>query len=125
VRCLLGEQNVDDGSLQMGSAVDVGYYRQAHENLDLKLTVVEYLQRQVPTGSDQEARNLAGAFLFSGQEQDKPLSVLSGGERSRAVLAGLMVKGHTTLVLDEPTNHLDISSAERLEEALRSFVEER
>ena len=64
---------------------------------------------------------MAGAFLFSGLDQDKQLGVLSGGERSRAVLAGLVAGGHNLLVLDEPTNHLDIPSAERLEEALRRF----
>ncbi|MEZ6193930.1 MAG: ATP-binding cassette domain-containing protein, partial [Phycisphaerales bacterium] len=70
---------------------------------------------------EQEARDLAGAFLFSGDDQDKQLGMLSGGERSRAVLAGLVTGGHNLLVLDEPTNHLDIPSAERLEEALRRF----
>ncbi|MEM9420815.1 MAG: hypothetical protein AAGA25_17450, partial [Planctomycetota bacterium] len=70
----------------------------------------------------QEARDLAGAFLFSGDSQDKPLSVLSGGERARAVLAGLVNGGHNLLVLDEPTNHLDIPSAERLEDTLRTYT---
>ena len=69
-------------------------------------------------GSEQQARDLAGAFLFSGDEQEKVLSQLSGGERSRAVLAGLMAGAHNVLVFDEPTNHLDIPSAERLEQAL-------
>jgi ATP-binding cassette subfamily F protein 3 len=68
--------------------------------------------------TEQEARNMAGAFLFSGSEQEKVLGELSGGERARAVIAGLVAGGHNLLVLDEPTNHLDIPSAERLEEAL-------
>lgn len=122
VRILLGEQEPDSGTVRVGSSVNVGHYRQTHEGLDLNLTVVQYLQRCVPSGLDQEARDLAGAFLFSGLEQDKPLGVLSGGERSRAVLAGLVVGGHHLLVLDEPTNHLDISSAERLEAALKQFT---
>ena len=122
VRTLLGEREPDAGRIRIGSQVDVGYYRQTHEHLDLSHTVVEYLQAFVPDRNEQLARNLAGAFLFSGIEQDKPLSVLSGGERSRAVLAGLMVQGHNVLVLDEPTNHLDIPSAERLEESIRIFT---
>ena len=121
VRTLLGEQPPDSGTVRVGNSVDVGHYRQTHEGLDLSLTVVQYLQRFTASGLDQEARNLAGAFLFSGDEQDKPLGVLSGGERSRAVLAGLIVGGHNLLVLDEPTNHLDISSAEQLEAALKLF----
>lgn len=122
VRTLLGDREPDAGTVRLGSQVDVGYYRQTQEHLDLSLTVVEYLQSFVPDRSEQMARDLAGAFLFSGIEQDKPLSVLSGGERSRAVLAGLMVQGHNVLVLDEPTNHLDIPSAERLEESIRLFT---
>ena len=121
IRCLLGEQEPTGGMSKLGAQVDVGWYRQTHEHLDMKQTIVEYLRKFVESGTDQEARDLAGAFLFSGMEQDKPLNVLSGGERARAVLAGLMSRGHNMLVLDEPTNHLDIPSAERLEEALRRY----
>ncbi len=122
VRTLLGEQPPDAGHVRIGSSVDVGHYRQTHEGLDLNLTVIEYLKGFTSSGLEEEARNLAGAFLFSGTEQKKPLAVLSGGERSRAVLAGLVVGGHNLLVLDEPTNHLDISSTERLEAALKQFT---
>ena len=122
VRTLLGEHSPDNGVVRVGESVSVGHYRQTHEGLDLDLTVVEYLQRHVSAGLEQDARDLAGAFLFSGVEQDKPLGVLSGGERSRAVLAGLVVGGHHLLVLDEPSNHLDIPSAERLEAALKQFT---
>ncbi|GAB4108355.1 MAG: ABC-F family ATP-binding cassette domain-containing protein [Phycisphaeraceae bacterium] len=121
VRCLLGEQMPTSGTARLGSQVSVGHYRQTHEHLDLSRTVVEYLRPFTPNQLEQEARDLAGAFLFSGIDQDKPLRVLSGGERSRAVRAGLVAGGHNLLVLDEPTNHLDIPSAERLEEALRLF----
>ena len=121
IRCLLGEQDATAGQSKLGSQVDVGWYRQTHEHLDLRQTIVEYLRKFVESGTDQEARDLAGAFLFSGMEQDKPMNVLSGGERARAVLAGLMSRGHNLMVLDEPTNHLDIPSAERLEEALRRY----
>ena len=122
VRCLLGQQQPTAGQGKLGSQVDVGYFTQTHEHLDLSRTIVEYLRPFTPNELEQEARDLAGAFLFSGTEQDKPLSVLSGGERARAVLAGLVNGGHNLLVLDEPTNHLDIPSAERLEETLRTYT---
>lgn len=124
VRCLLGEVEPDQGSVRRGSRVSIGYYRQLHDHLDLSLSVWQYVQsvllaeRPDHSAPEQRARDLAGAFLFSGDEQDKTLGELSGGERSRAVLAGLVGSGHNLLVLDEPTNHLDIPSAERLEQAL-------
>ncbi|MEM8737785.1 MAG: ABC-F family ATP-binding cassette domain-containing protein [Planctomycetota bacterium] len=122
VRCLLGEQQPTSGGGKIGSQIEVGYFTQTHEHLDLKKSIVEYLRAFTPNELEQEARDLAGAFLFTGLEQDKPLSVLSGGERARAVLAGLVNGGHNLLVLDEPTNHLDIPSAERLEETLRTYT---
>ncbi|MCC6679779.1 MAG: ABC-F family ATP-binding cassette domain-containing protein [Phycisphaeraceae bacterium] len=123
-RCLLGEQDADPDPrtvIRIGSSVDIGHYHQTHEGLNTQLTVVDYLRLKVPDQLEQSARDLAGAFLFSGGDQDKPLSALSGGERSRTVLAGLVVSGHNVLVLDEPTNHLDIPSCERLEESLLRF----
>ncbi|MCK4871331.1 MAG: ABC-F family ATP-binding cassette domain-containing protein [Phycisphaerales bacterium] len=128
IRCLLGQLASDAGSVRIGAGVRVGYYAQTHEHLDLSLTVSQYLQRTIVKnaeeagvtvdGTEQTARDLAGAFLFSGSDQDKTLDVLSGGERSRAVLAGLIAGSHNLLVLDEPSNHLDIPSSERLEEVL-------
>jgi ATP-binding cassette, subfamily F, member 3 len=122
VNCLIGELEADKGKIKLGSGVNVGHFKQTHEYLDLSRTLVEYLQVHVDGTAEQIARDLAGAFLFSGDEQDKPLSVLSGGERARAVIAGLMSGGHNLLILDEPTNHLDIPSAQRLEEALTKFT---
>jgi ATP-binding cassette subfamily F protein 3 len=124
VRCLLGEMAPDAGSVRRGSRLSVGYYKQLHDHLDMSLTVWQYLQSVIVSldgaarASEQQARDLAGAFLFSGHEQDKALCDLSGGERSRAVLAGLVAGAHNLLVLDEPSNHLDIPSSERLEQAL-------
>jgi len=126
VRCLLGELAPGSGTVRLGSRINIGYYRQLQEHLDLSLTVCQYLQSVVVSldgqakASEQQARDLAGAFLFSGHEQDKALGDLSGGERSRAVLAVLVAGAHNVLVLDEPTNHLDIPSAERVEQALAS-----
>ena len=125
IRCMLGELDPDGGSVRRGARLDVGYYRQLHEHLDLELSVWQYLQSVIVSldgtarASEQQARDLAGAFLFSGNEQDKPLGSVSGGERSRAVLAGLVASAKNVLFLDEPTNHLDIPSAERLEHVLR------
>ncbi len=124
VRAVLGEIPLSGGVTKTGFNVVTGYYSQLPpgENDDWK--VYEYLQaiirRELPDKplSEQAARNLAGAFLFSGGDQEKLLSVMSGGERSRARLAGLLASAKNLLVLDEPTNHLDIPSAERLEEAL-------
>jgi len=129
-RCLLGEQEPDPPPpesgkpgpvIRIGASVNIGHYHQTHDGLNTKYTVVEYLRLKVPDQMEQSARDLAGAFLFSGDDQDKPLSALSGGERSRTVLAGLVVSGHNVLVLDEPTNHLDIPSCERLEESLLRY----
>lgn len=125
VRCMLGELEADGGSVQPGARLAVGYFKQSHDGLDPDKTVIQYLQNVVAKSvegqrlSEQQARDLAGAFLFSGGDQSKELGLLSGGERSRAVLAGLLATAKNVLVLDEPTNHLDIQSSERLEAALR------
>jgi ATP-binding cassette subfamily F protein 3 len=125
VRCVLGEMGLDAGSVKLGSNVNPGYFSQDHTGLDDGTPVYRAIQRIIqkenPGGelSEQAARNLAGAFLFSGDEQEKEVRVLSGGERARVVMAGLLASAKNLLILDEPTNHLDVVSAERLEEALR------
>ena len=124
VRCLLGEQEADEGSVKLGSNVKVGYYRQTEGDIDWDMQVYRFIQERVKKEnpgvamSEQVSRNLAGAFLFSGDEQEKTMDLLSGGERSRVRLACLIASAKNLLVLDEPTNHLDIPSSERLEDAL-------
>ena len=123
VRCLLGEVPSHSGEVRLGSRLNIGWYRQTHGHLDDTMEVWQYLQSELTRSqgtpiSEQQARDLAGAFLFSGPVQEQVLGSLSGGERSRAVLAGIVAGGHNLLVLDEPTNHLDIASAERLERVL-------
>ncbi len=130
VRCLLGETPVDEGTLKLGANLKIGYFRQNQHFPDMSVKVYEYLLKVIKKENpgrevrEQEARNLAGAFLFSGDEQERDLGTLSGGERTRAVIAGLLCSGKNLLILDEPTNHLDISSAERLEDMLALPVEE-
>jgi ATP-binding cassette subfamily F protein 3 len=124
VRAILDELPLSAGQTKMGFNVVTGYYSQMPPGENDEWRVYEYLQaiirRELPDKplSEQAARNLAGTFLFSGEDQEKQLRVMSGGERSRARLAGLLASAKNLLVLDEPTNHLDIPSAERLEEAL-------
>jgi ATP-binding cassette subfamily F protein 3 len=124
VRAILGELPLTAGTVKLGANVVTGYYSQTGDEADESLLVYQYLQhiirRENPgtAFSEQQARDLAGAFLFSGADQDKPIGALSGGERSRARLAGLLASAKNLLILDEPTNHLDIPSAERLEDAL-------
>ncbi len=125
VRCMLGEIGPDTGSIKLGAKLSVGYFSQDRSDLEPEKTVYRHIQDTVRKATDervmmseQDARNLAGAFLFSGREQEKPLGVMSGGEQARAVLAGLLASAKNVLVLDEPTNHLDIQACERLEDTL-------
>jgi ATP-binding cassette subfamily F protein 3 len=130
VRALLGDLAPDAGELKVSPQMKVGYFRQTQEHIDPMLTVWQYLQRVIASNegalraSEQQARNLAGAFLFSGEEQEKCVGNLSGGERGRMVIAGLVSAANNLIILDEPTNHLDIPSAERLETALSTAPEE-
>ncbi|MDF1808855.1 MAG: ABC-F family ATP-binding cassette domain-containing protein [Phycisphaerales bacterium] len=130
IRSLLGEQSVDQGTIKLGSKLAVGHFTQTHDDLDPEKTVYRHIQDTIKKEteervlmSEQDARNLAGAFLFSGRDQEKPLGVMSGGEQARAVLAALLASAKNVLVLDEPTNHLDIQAAERLESAIARTYE--
>ena len=125
VKCLLGEIPLTSGEMRLGANVIPGYLRQHSDHLDPTWQVFEYLQilirREKPDApmSEQAARDLAGAFLFSGEDQDKQVSFLSGGEKTRLMLAALLASQKNLLILDEPTNHLDLISIERLEQSLR------
>ncbi len=125
VRCLLGEQQASSGETRLGAQVQIGHFRQTHADMAPHLTIIEYLSKHVPGESGQIARNLAGAFLFTGDDQEQTLGLLSGGERARVALAALMAGEHNLLVLDEPTNHLDVLSSQKLEEALEMFTADR
>ncbi len=131
VECLLNKREPSAGHVKHGAGLKVGYFSQGRGDMDPMTTVPRHIQRVVARLADteegpdkpkllseQEARDLAGAFLFSGDRQESLLGDMSGGERARAALAALLACARNVLVLDEPTNHLDIPSAERLEALL-------
>ncbi|HEX9984963.1 MAG TPA: ABC-F family ATP-binding cassette domain-containing protein [Thermoanaerobaculia bacterium] len=112
----------DDGKVRLGASLKVGYFsQQAYDVLDANLTVWEQIQKDFPLESIGVLRSLLGAFQFSGDEVDKKVRSLSGGERSRLVLARMLLEPPNFLVLDEPTNHLDMATKEMLIEALQDF----
>jgi ATP-binding cassette, subfamily F, member 3 len=120
IEALAGRRELDAGKLRVGHNVQVGYLSQHAEELGSAGTVLEAAQRA--TGlTPNRARALLGRFLFSGDEAEKPLDGLSGGERRRLSLAILVASGANLLILDEPTNHLDIDAREALEDALSAF----
>src|SRR3954454_1173721 len=120
IETLAGRRELEKGKLRRGHNIEIGYLSQHAEELSADGTVLEACQRA--TGlTPNKARALLGRFLFSGEEAEKPVSGLSGGERRRLSLAILVQSGANLLILDEPTNHLDIESREALEDALRTF----
>ncbi len=122
LKMLAGETDPTSGTFNLGANVELGYFSQhAMELLDPRKTVFETLQDAMPMSNIGVIRNLLGAFLFSGDTVDKKIENLSGGEKSRVVLATLLARPINFLVLDEPTNHLDIRSREMLLDALKNF----
>ena len=120
-RILLGLEGYE-GNLEVGHNVDIGYYAQNQtEELDPKLTVLETLEDAVTSESNVNLRSMLGAFLFSGEDVDKKVSVLSGGEKARLAMCKLLLHPYNVLILDEPTNHLDIKAKTVLKEALQEF----
>jgi ATP-binding cassette subfamily F protein 3 len=109
------------GEVKLGANLDVGYFAQAHQDLNEANTVLEEIQQVGNFQSENAARSYLGAYLFSGDEAYKKISVLSGGERGRLALAKLSLSDANLLLLDEPTNHLDIPSQETLQSVLSSY----
>ncbi|NOR05316.1 MAG: ATP-binding cassette domain-containing protein [Deltaproteobacteria bacterium] len=122
LRMVAGEIEPDEGEISLGHSVSMGYFAQHHSDmLDLQKTVIQEVYKVVPDESIGFVRGVCGAFLFSGQDVDKAIGVLSGGEKARVSLAKLLVKPGNLMVMDEPTNHLDISSSEALINALSKY----
>jgi ATP-binding cassette subfamily F protein 3 len=123
LKCLAGQTEPSTGSVTIGANVHLGYFSQhSMDLLDPKKTVFETIQDALPMASIGVIRNLCAAFLFQGDDVDKRIDKLSGGEKSRVVLAMLLARPLNLLVLDEPTNHLDIQSREVLLGALQNFA---
>jgi ATPase subunit of ABC transporter with duplicated ATPase domains len=117
-----GALEPDAGSVKLGASLQMGYFaQQALDLLNPDLSIEQQLQRDFPDGSIGALRNLAGAFQFSGEDVDKKIRALSGGEKTRLVMARMLLNPPNFLVLDEPTNHLDVATKEMLVEALKDF----
>ena len=122
LRLIAGALEPDAGSVRIGASVKMGYFaQQALQILDPTLTVEEQMIKDFPQESIGVLRTLLGAFQFPGDETDKPIRALSGGERTRLVLARMLLHPPNFLVLDEPTNHLDLATKEMLIDALGDF----
>ncbi|HEV8201051.1 MAG TPA: ABC-F family ATP-binding cassette domain-containing protein [Candidatus Polarisedimenticolia bacterium] len=122
LRLVAGVLDPDGGTVRLGAAVRMGYFaQQSLDVLKADLTVEEQLESDFPREGTGVLRNLAGAFQFSGEDVDKKVRALSGGERSRLAMARLLFTSPNFLVLDEPTNHLDLATKEMLVDALGSF----
>ena len=120
-RILSGKLRPDTGEYEYGAMVDVGYFDQMQENLNLNNTAIDEIWNAYPQLTETKIRSSLAAFLFKGDEVYKPLSAMSGGERARVSLLKLMLGGYNLLLLDEPTNHLDAGSREALEDTLRDY----
>ena len=110
------------GGARLGSQVKLGYFDQHHRNLDPRNTVFQQIQAVVPMAPKQDVLGFLAKFQFRGDDVDKPVTVLSGGERARLSVATLIREGVNLLLLDEPTNHMDIHSMEAMEDTILSFT---
>ena len=121
-RVILGELQPTKGTVKIGHNVEIGYFAQDQESvLDPNLTVFETVDRVAVGSIRTKIRDLLGAFLFRGEDVDKPVRVLSGGERNRLAMVKLMLHPYNLLILDEPTNHLDIQAKDILKQALQRY----
>ena len=121
LRLLAGVETPDTGGLEPGYGLRIGYFAQEHDTLDNDATVWENIRYLAPDSGEQDLRGLLGAFMFSGPQLDQPAGTLSGGEKTRLALAGLVASTANVLLLDEPTNNLDPASREQVLDALRSY----
>ena len=123
VKCIMGLINDYEGELRLGHNVEVGYFAQTQsQELEGDYTVYETIDREAQGEIRTRINDFLGAFMFGGEEAEKKVSVLSGGERGRVALIKLLLRPANLLILDEPTNHLDIRSKEVLKEAILRFT---
>ncbi len=121
LRVLAGEEKSDTGEVIAGHGLKLGYFAQEHDTLERDKSLLDNVVRAAPEISEQNARDLLGSFLFSGDRVDQLAGTLSGGERTRLALAMLVVSGANVLLLDEPTNNLDPASREQVLNALDGY----
>jgi len=122
LKMIAGATTPDEGQIVLGASLKVGYFaQQALDLIDPRLTVWEQIQQDFPRESIGILRNLLGAFQFSGDEIEKPIRALSGGERTRLVIARMLLNPPNFLILDEPTNHLDLATKDMLIRSLSTF----
>ena len=121
-RMLIGEIEPSEGEIKIGANVNIGYYAQNQDDLmNGEFTVYDTLDRVAVGDIRTRLRDILGAFLFRGEDIDKKVKILSGGERSRLAMARMMLEPHNLLVLDEPTNHMDMRSKDILKAAIQKF----
>ena len=121
-RMLIGELEPSEGNIKIGANVSIGYYAQNQDDLmNGEFTVYDTLDRVAVGDIRTRLRDILGAFLFRGEDVEKKVKVLSGGERSRLAMARMMLEPHNLLILDEPTNHMDMRSKDILKTALQKF----
>jgi ATPase subunit of ABC transporter with duplicated ATPase domains len=122
LRLLAGVEQPDAGGLEPGHGLKLGYFAQEHDTLDDAATVWQNIRHAAPDSGEQDLRGLLGAFMFSGSQLEQSAGTLSGGEKTRLALAGLVASTANVLLLDEPTNNLDPASREQVLDALRSYT---